>query len=199
MNSISPVASLSETLSKFYGNENAELKEGLDVINRTSRGLIDFVESYRSITRINKPMRKAIPFKQLITNILTLEKEEFSVNDISVEVTANRDDIMLYIDESQISQVIINVIKNAIQANANKLKINAFIDKDEVIRIEFANNGTPISKTMSEQIFVPFYTTKPSGNGIGLSISKKIMQNHDGAIQLLRSNEKETVFAIIFT
>lgn len=199
MNSISPVASLSETLSKFYGNENAELKEGLDVINKTSRGLIDFVESYRSITRINKPMRKAIPFKQLITNILTLEKEEFSVNDISVEVTANRDDIMLYIDESQISQVIINVIKNAIQANANKLKISAFIDKDEVIRIEFANNGTPISKTMSEQIFVPFYTTKPSGNGIGLSISKKIMQNHDGAIQLLRSNEKETVFAIIFT
>ncbi len=198
MNSISPVASLSETLSKFYGNDNAELKEGLDVINKTSRGLIDFVESYRSITRINKPMRKAIPFNQLINNILTLEKEEFSVNDISVEVTANRDDIMLYIDESQISQVIINVIKNAIQANANKLKISAFIDKDEVIRIEFANNGTPISKTMSEQIFVPFYTTKPSGNGIGLSISKKIMQNHDGAIQLLRSNEKETVFLIVF-
>ncbi|MCQ2309559.1 MAG: ATP-binding protein, partial [Bacteroidales bacterium] len=198
MNSISPVASLSETLSKFYGNDNAELKEGLDVINRTSRGLIDFVESYRSITRINKPMRKAISFKQLINNILTLEKEEFSVNDISVEVTANRDDIMLYVDESQISQVIINVIKNAIQANANKLKISAFIDKDEVIRIEFANNGAPISKSMSEQIFVPFYTTKPSGSGIGLSISKKIMQNHDGAIQLLRSNEKETVFVVVF-
>ena len=134
----------------------------------------------------------------MINNILTLEKEEFSANDISVEVTANRDDIMLYIDENQISQVIINVIKNAIQANANKLKISAFIDKDEVVRIEFANNGAPISKSMSEQIFVPFYTTKPSGSGIGLSISKKIMQNHDGAIQLLRSNEKETVFVVVF-
>lgn len=198
MNSISPIASLSETLSKYYGDGNAELKEGLDVINKTSKGLIDFVESYRSITRINKPIRKAIAFNELINNILTLEKEEFSNHDINVEVTANRNDIMLYVDESQISQVIINIIKNAIQANANKLKISAFIDKEETIMIEFANNGTPISKSMSEQIFVPFYTTKPSGNGIGLSISKKIMQNHDGAIQLLRSNEKETVFALIF-
>lgn len=198
MNSISPIASLSETLSKYYGDGNAELKEGLDVINKTSRGLIDFVESYRSITRINKPIRKAIAFNKLINNILTLEKEEFSSHNVNVEVCANRNDIMLYVDESQISQVIINIIKNAIQANANKLKISAFIEKDEVIRIELANNGTPISKSMSEQIFVPFYTTKPSGSGIGLSISKKIMQNHDGAIQLLRSNEKETVFAIIF-
>jgi len=198
MNSISPIASLSETLSKYYGDGNAELKEGLDVINKTSRGLIEFVESYRSITRINKPIRKAIAFNELINNILTLEKEEFTSHNVSVEVTANRNDIMLYVDGSQISQVIINIIKNAIQANANKLKISAFIDKDEVIKIEFANNGTPISKSMSEQIFVPFYTTKPSGNGIGLSISKKIMQNHDGAIQLLRSNEKETVFAVIF-
>jgi len=198
MNSISPIASLSETLSKYYGNGNEELKEGLDVINKTSRGLIDFVESYRSITRINKPIRKAIAFNELINNILMLEKEEFASHGISVEVTVNREGIMLYVDESQISQVIINIIKNAIQANANRLKISAFIEKDETIRIEFANNGSPISKLMSEQIFVPFYTTKPSGSGIGLSISKKIMQNHDGAIQLLRSNEQETVFAIIF-
>lgn len=126
MNSISPIALLSETLPKFYGNDNAELKEGLDVINKTSRGLIDFVESYRSITRINKPMRKAIPFHQLINNILTLKKEEFSANDISVEVTANRNDIMLYVDEGQISQVIINVIKNAVQAGANKIGNQSF-------------------------------------------------------------------------
>ena len=105
---------------------------------------------------------------------------------------------MLYIDENQIKQVIINLIRNAIQAGATMLNINALLHDDEVVTLEFVNNGTPIKKEMFDDIFMPFYTTKSKGNGIGLSVSRQIMLMHNGSVQLLRSNEKETAFLLIF-
>ncbi|MDD4142865.1 MAG: PAS domain-containing sensor histidine kinase [Bacteroidales bacterium] len=198
MNSISPIASLSETLSKYCGENVDELKEGLEVINKTSEGLISFVESYRSLTRISKPQKKAVALEEMVNSILTLVKDDINSAGMKCTLHSSQNNIMLYIDENQISQVMINLIRNAIQAQSSILNINATIDHDETIRIEFANNGKPIATENIDRIFIPFYTTKTNGSGIGLSISRQIMQMHEGSIQLLRSNEKETTFILLF-
>ncbi|MDD4848184.1 MAG: ATP-binding protein [Bacteroidales bacterium] len=198
MNSISPIASLSETLSKYYDNNTDEVKEGLEVIHKTSKGLIAFVESYRSLTRISKPIKKAVFCKDLIGDVLRLVNDDLQSNHIDCQVNLSQDDLMLYVDENQISQVVINIIRNAIQARSTQINIVVSLDSDETIRIVFVNNGMPIAKERMEQIFIPFYTTKASGTGIGLSISRQIMQMHNGSIQLLRSTDKETAFVLIF-
>ncbi len=197
INSITPIISISDTLSKYHAKD-PELVEGLEVINKTSKGLLGFVESYRVLMRVSQPNKKVVSFKDLMKNVLALVKSDLEAAGVNYRVFTNSDKIMMYIDESQISQVMINVIKNAIQAKATMLEINAFIDKDEVITIEFKNNGLPIDKNDSDQIFVPFFTTKHNGSGIGLSLSRNIMSLHDGSIRLLRSDARETIFAIVF-
>ena len=108
------------------------------------------------------------------------------------------DDILLYADENQISQILVNLLKNACQAGADKIEITAEIDISENIIINVANNGRPISKESQEEIFVPFYTTKQDGTGIGLSLSRQIMRLHNGSLRLSRSDEKSTVFTLQF-
>jgi two-component system nitrogen regulation sensor histidine kinase NtrY len=199
MNSISPITSLSETLLNNYEeNNDDDVKAGLEVINKTSNGLIKFVNSYRSLMLVSKPNKKAISYDDLIRDILTLVGEDLRNNNLMCTSSTAQDNIMLFIDKNQISQVIINIIKNAIQAKATKLNIHASISQNENIHILFSNNGTPIDKDSMEQIFIPFYTTKQIGSGIGLSLSRQIMNNHDGSIHLIRSNERETVFELVF-
>lgn len=108
------------------------------------------------------------------------------------------DDVILYADEGQITQIIINLVKNAIQADARKIEISAEINLSEQIIINVFNDGRPISKESQEEIFIPFYTTKHEGTGIGLSLSRQIMRMHNGTLSLTRSDEKGTVFTLIF-
>ena len=108
------------------------------------------------------------------------------------------DDLMIYADEGQISQILINLIKNALQAGAKHIDISARMGKDDEVIIDVASDGTPIPVSAQEQIFVPFFTTKKEGSGIGLSISRQIMRNHDGTISLLRSDVNQTVFELRF-
>ena len=109
---------------------------------------------------------------------------------------------MIQADENQISQVILNLIKNAVAALDGRsdgwIRIKARCDQEENITIEVANNGAPIPPEVAEQIFVPFFTTKTDGSGIGLSISRQIMRLHHGSIKLLYSNNRETVFLLTF-
>ena len=105
---------------------------------------------------------------------------------------------MVYADEGQISQILINLIKNALQAGAKHIDISARMDKDDEVIVQVANDGEPIPVSAQEQIFIPFYTTKKEGSGIGLSISRQIMRNHNGSIELLRSDERQTVFELRF-
>ena len=104
----------------------------------------------------------------------------------------------LYADEDQISQVLVNLIRNAIQAKATTIDITAEIDLNEAVIVNISNNGNPISKENYEDIFVPFYTTKQEGTGVGLSLSRQIMRLHNGSISLVCSNEKNTVFKLQF-
>ena len=106
--------------------------------------------------------------------------------------------ILLYADENQIAQILINLVKNAIQAEATEVAITADMDQQEGVIINVSNNGRPISKPSQEEIFVPFYTTKQNGTGIGLSLSRQIMRLHNGTIRLARSDEKQTVFTLYF-
>ena len=105
---------------------------------------------------------------------------------------------MIYADEGQISQILINLIKNALQAGARHIDITAKMGKDDEVIIQVANDGEPIPVSAQEQIFIPFYTTKKEGSGIGLSLARQIMRNHNGSIELLRSDANQTVFELIF-
>ncbi|MBR3988924.1 MAG: ATP-binding protein, partial [Bacteroidales bacterium] len=108
------------------------------------------------------------------------------------------DDLMIYADEGQISQIFINLIKNALQAGARNIDITAKMGRDDEVIIDVANDGEPIPVSAQEQIFIPFYTTKKEGSGIGLSISRQIMRNHNGTIELVRSDAQQTVFELRF-
>lgn len=203
MNTVTPVASLSQTLTQevegFSGQPGyEELKSGLQTIYSSSRGLIKFVESYRNLTRVPLPVKRAFYLKELMERVLNLTHEQAAGSGVQCLYIEKTEDILLYADENQIAQILINLIKNAIQAGASKVEITATIDLSESVVIDVANNGRPISRESQEQIFVPFFTTKQEGTGIGLSLSRQIMRLHHGSINLSRSDERMTVFTLIF-
>ena len=201
MNTISPIASLSDALSKSMdenGHSELDVKAGLDTISDSSKNLIKFVETYRQLSGVARPVRKAIDLKELMAGVIALNSE-FAANCGAIcKYRPEEDDLMIYADEGQISQILINLIKNALQAGAKHIDISARMGKDDEVIIDVANDGTPIPVSAQEQIFVPFFTTKKEGSGIGLSISRQIMRNHDGTISLLRSDVNQTVFELRF-
>ena len=201
MNTVSPIASLSDALSKSMdedGHSELDVKAGLDTISDSSKNLIKFVETYRQLSGVARPVRKAIDLKELMAGVIALNSE-FAANCGAIcKYLPEEDDLMIYADEGQISQILINLIKNALQAGAKHIDISARMGKDDEVIIDIANDGTPIPVSAQEQIFVPFFTTKKEGSGIGLSISRQIMRNHDGTISLLRSDVNQTVFELRF-
>ena len=204
MNTVTPIASLSHTLSMdITSSENKsvnreELKLGLDTISESARGLIKFVDTYRSLTRVSAPVKKAFYLQELIDRVTQLTREQISASGATLSYVEKSEDILLYADEDQISQVLVNLIRNAIQAKATTIDITAEIDLNEAVIVNISNNGNPISKENYEDIFVPFYTTKQEGTGVGLSLSRQIMRLHNGSISLVCSNEKNTVFKLQF-
>lgn len=201
INTVSPIASLSDALSKSMdedGHSELDVKAGLDTISDSSKNLIKFVETYRQLSGVARPVRKAIDLKELMAGVIALNSE-FAANCGAIcKYRPEEDDLMIYADEGQISQILINLIKNALQAGAKHIDISARMGKDDEVIINVANDGTPIPVSAQEQIFVPFFTTKKEGSGIGLSISRQIMRNHDGTISLLRSDVNQTVFELRF-
>ena len=197
MNTVTPIASLSETLLTFEG-VNKEVRTGLDTISQSSRGLIKFVDSYRNLTRVAPPVKKAFYFKELAERVINLTREQALMSGVQCSYVEKSEDIILYADEGQITQILINLVKNAIQADAKKVEITAEINLSEHIIINVFNDGSPISKESQEEIFVPFFTTKQEGTGIGLSLSRQIMRLHNGTLALTRSDDKGTIFTLTF-
>ncbi len=203
MNTVTPIASLSNTLSKYLAENpvpdtEIDLKAGLDTICKSSEGIIKFVQSYRDLTKIATPVKRAFPVKEMIENVFRLTENQAEEAGAELSFTEMSGEVLLYADENQISQIIVNLIKNAIQAGASAISVTAEIDSSDSTIIRVANNGVPISKESREQIFVPFFTTKQDGTGIGLSISKQIMRLHNGSIALASSDADSTVFAMVF-
>ena len=197
MNTVTPVASLSSALSQNLDSYSAEdIRSALGTIASSSEGLINFVQSYRSLTHISAPVRKAFYLKDLVNDSVNIAKANWpSVNVLYRELSS---DVILYADYGQMSQVLNNLIKNAVQAGAGNVSITASIDKREQTVIDIANDGEPISASGQEQLFVPFYTTKgSSGTGVGLSLCRQIVRLNGGTIKLSSSTPEATVFTIV--
>lgn len=197
MNTVTPIASLSSALSQNLDAYDAEdVRSALGTISSSSEGLISFVQSYRSLTHIAAPVRKAFYLRDLVNDSVTIAQANWPSARVSYHELS--EDIILYADYGQISQVMNNLIKNAVQAGASDIDITASIDKRERTVINVANNGEPISETGREQIFVPFYTTKGvSGTGVGLSLCRQIIRLNGGTINLSSSTAEATVFTIV--
>ena len=201
MNTVSPIASLSDAMAKSYdenGHSELDIKAGLETISDSSKNLIDFVQTYRQLSGVAKPIRKALDLQELMDGIIALNSELTASCGATCKYRPEEDDLMIYADEGQISQILINLIKNALQAGAKHIDISAKMGKDDDVIIQVANDGEPIPVSAQEQIFIPFYTTKKDGSGIGLSISRQIMRNHNGTIELLLSDANQTVFQLTF-
>ena len=197
MNTVTPIASLSETLLNFEGADG-EIRNGLDTISQSSRSLIKFVDSYRNLTRVASPVKKAFFVRDLADRVINLTKEQALISGATCTYIEKSEDVLLYADEGQITQILINLVKNAIQADAKKVEISAEINLSEHIIINVENDGRPISKDSQDEIFVPFYTTKQEGTGIGLSLSRQMMRLHNGTLNLTCSDSEGTVFSLIF-
>lgn len=202
MNTVSPIASLSEMLENYAEQPDNEhkidIKAGLKTISSSSKDLIEFVEKYHQLTGVARPIKKAVLVNELIARVINLTSQECSSSGITCSYSSSNDDILIYADQGLISQIIINLIKNAKEAHATAITITSRLDQDVQTIIEVSNNGEAITTESMEQIFVPFYTTKPKGSGIGLSLSRQIMNQHNGSLDLIESNESNTTFALIF-
>ncbi|MBO6024841.1 MAG: HAMP domain-containing histidine kinase [Bacteroidales bacterium] len=195
MNTVAPIASLSDAL---LTEEGVDVKAGLETISASSKDLIRFVESYRSMTQAQAPIRKAVMVDELMDRVLLLNKAKIAEQGATLTYQANTPDLLIYADEGQIMMVFNNLIKNAVQAGATSVRITADLNSEDQTVIRVANNGKAIPLRQTEEIFIPFYTTKPNGTGIGLSLSKQIMVKHNGTLVLEQSDSNVTIFALIF-
>lgn len=216
MNTITPITSISESLSNYYNeDENGALKwgdlsedqikntvKGLNVIRIQGEGLMDFVKSYRSFLDVPAPDKSIVAIKPLLDRVKVLMRMENIEPNLQFNLLVTPEDLAFYIDEKQIAQILINLSKNAIQSMAGQkeaiLNIKAGINEEDKKYIEVKDNGPGIPADQLDEIFVPFFTTKRGGTGIGLSLSKQIMHLHGGSIRVHSEIDKGTRFVLIF-
>jgi nitrogen fixation/metabolism regulation signal transduction histidine kinase len=215
MNSISPITSLTSVISGYFKKKDednpislelidhqivSKTLSGLNTIEETGKGLLDFVEKYRSLTSLPKPDLSKFTIADLFRKCKLLMESNIS-NNVKIIASVSPEDLAITADYAQIEQILINLIKNAAEALSGKpdgtIHLKAFYADDAAL-IQVEDNGIGIPNDIIEDIFVPFYTTKENGSGIGLSLSKQIMQNHDGTILVNSALEKGSVFTLKF-
>lgn len=202
MNSITPIISLSETLSergipKLLGEkEYSIMLQAMQTIHRRSKGLLEFVENYRRLTRIPTPVCTKVSITELCMDLKKLFPEEY----IHFEIPSS--DLTLYIDRAQIEQVFINLLKNAREACGRQsdkdIRVEVIISPAGNKLLTVSDNGEGILPDVLDKIFVPFFTTKTSGSGIGLSLCKQIMTLHEGSINVKSESGKGSKFILTF-
>lgn len=195
MNSITPIISLSETLSTREV-EYSRMQQGMQVIHKRSKGLLEFVENYRRITRIPAPVKEKVRLTELLNSIAELLHHEY------IQFAAPVPDISIKIDRTQIEQVLINIIKNAIEACTDTptplIQVETSVSDTGTVSITVSDNGPGILPDVLDKIFIPFFTTKESGSGIGLSLCKQIMHLHGGNITVNSTPEQGSKFTLYF-
>lgn len=211
VNTITPISSLSDMLSQdiaatqlspdepaYRQLDMQELASGLQTISTSAKGVIKFVNTYRNLTKVPVPVKTAFYLRDLVDRVLQLTAKQVAEVGAECSFVELTEDILLYADENQIAQILVNLVTNALQAEATKITITAMIDEADAVIIDVTNNGLAITPESQKQIFIPFFSTKPEGSGIGLSLSRQMMRQHNGTIHLARSNNQETVFTLIF-
>lgn len=204
MNSVTPITSLSDTLLSLHQNVDEEIRGGLEVISSTGKSLIAFVESYRKFTHIPTPQPSLFYVNKFAERLTRLARHHNNYPNITIRIDVEPEDLIVYANENLITQVVLNLLKNAMQAIGHEqenglILFKAYCDPNEAVILEVTNNGPIIPPEEAEHIFVPFFTTKEGGSGIGLSISRQIMRLSGGSIAL-RSNpaQRQTTFVLTF-
>jgi nitrogen fixation/metabolism regulation signal transduction histidine kinase len=202
MNSMAPVISLSETLSEVSENVDREqylnMSRAMQAIHRRSRGLMDFVQNYRKLTQIPEPVPEDFPAKEILSDIDRLLKS----NGIEFTYTVVPENMMLHADRAQMEQVLINLIKNAHEAQKDnemsEITVSVYHNEYRKPVIEVVDKGYGIIPEVMDKVFVPFFTTKTGGSGIGLSICRQIMHLHRGNIHVRSEPDKGTKITLFF-
>lgn len=215
MNSITPISSLTSTLREILDHdmtkvenhyelqsEGAEdLREGLTTIENRSKGLIKFIDAYREYTSLPQPKIKSIRVNDLLEKVAQFMKPELKKTPIQFGYHCDSEYITIQGDEEMIEQVLINLIKNAMEALEQvenpRIELNGSFH-DNAVSIEVIDNGSGIIPEAIERIFIPFFTTKKTGSGIGLALSRQIMQMHNGSLTVKSEPDVKTVFTLNF-
>ena len=215
MNSITPISSLTSTLREILDQELVkkgidyelkaegaeDLRDGLETIENRSKGLIKFIDAYREYTSLPQPKLKTVKVKDLIEKVAHLLKPEFRKTSIQFFTHCGSEYLTVQADEEMIEQVLINLIKNAIEAAENshggKIELKGTYTENAVI-ITVTDNGPGIIPEAIDRIFVPFFTTRKTGSGIGLALSRQIMQMHDGSLTVVSELDVKTTFTLRF-
>jgi len=216
MNSITPISSLASTVSSMlneYKSSNpkitADEKEGLEdilhaisTIESRSKGLLNFVEIYRNLTRIPKPNFRYFSVSELFDRSLELLQPKISEYNILIKIKIFPQDLKILADPDLIDQVVINLLLNAVDAIKEvpdpQITIVASTNLNNRTTIEFADNGKGIKQDILDKIFMPFFTSKKTGSGIGLSLSRQIMQMHKGSISVRSKPDEGALFTLVF-
>ena len=216
MNSITPISSLVDSLSTILEEDSyvqkegflikrdgyQDIQEGLDTIANRSKGLVNFVNAYRDYTNIPVPKKEFTTVKSLFENVLILMKEDLKFSEVKIETNILPNDLEIHCDPDQITMILINLVKNASESLQNQADRTIWLsaisqgDMGTVLRVE--DHGPGIIPEALERIFVPFYTTKKTGSGIGLAISRQIMNLHKGSLQVTSIPGEKTVFSLNF-
>ncbi|MCB2195500.1 MAG: hypothetical protein KQH79_06550 [Bacteroidetes bacterium] len=207
MNSVTPIKSLTYSMQKMLNADdeqeikNENLEKGLQAIEKRSKGLLDFVESYKNLTQIQKPSYQRVLVRKLVDHIHQLFKEEFENQNIQFKSKIS-DDLSVIADEKLISQVIINLIQNSMKAFVNQsdkiIEIKAVYPTNKKLIISIRDNGDGIDPEIMDKIFVPFFSTREQGSGIGLSFARQVMVLHNGRIDVKSIKGEGTEFALTF-
>ena len=212
MNSITPISSLASTVRGFLPDSAgasslepetlSDVHTALQTIQSRSEGLLHFVEAYRQLTHISRPDFQIFQVSELFARIVFLMQAECDKNDIALHTAIDPRTLELTVDPDLIEQVLINLMRNAVQALAGRsnarVDLSAQLDGRGRVIIRVQDNGPGILEDVQERIFIPFFTTKRDGSGIGLALSRQIMRVHRGTISVQSRPEEETVFTLRF-
>ena len=208
MNSLTPILSLVGTMQEIVKLDLApllpeneavqDLSEALHTLQRRSSGMIQFVNAYRDFTSLPKPYMREVELSELLQRTKQLWQESLQEETAQCLITVIPNDLTVFADAAQIEQILINIIKNALEAKAKVIKIKAFIDVQQRVFVEISDDGLGMEPEALEKIFIPFYTTKKTGSGIGLSLSRQIMQLHNGQLTVLSQPNKGSIFLLKF-
>ncbi len=211
MNSIAPITSLADTIKNRlsaienagdYSSSKDDLRIGMETIKRRSEGLLKFAETYRNLTKISKPILKKIYARDLFENIYQLMEQALEQKNIELDIILKDPALMLELDINLIEQVLINLFLNAMEAVKEKqqprLALSAFMTEHDKTVIKLTDNGIGIPEQTIDKIFIPFFSTRKNGNGIGLTLCKQIMILHQGSIQVQSVEGEGTSFLLHF-
>lgn len=204
MNSIAPITSICDTLidNLQEAADQEMLATGLDTIRSTGNGLLSFVQDYRKLTAVPNPEKEYFELKPFLENILRLQGDILTSNEIAIDLQGVSETIQIIADKQLLSQVMLNLVKNAAEADyapeieTKQLRIRAERAETNDVLIQVENNGLPIPPEVLDNIFVPFYTTKEDGSGIGLSLSRQIIRMHGGNLLSKGTADGYTAFII---